>query len=109
MLVNQKQPSKPEDTFRPSLEEESKLCHEWVGEGNTQDLGAGTDGSREPPPTGDPIDYSPMESGWKMYSPRNPWRDADLVHCSTLNPVNNILGWEALTQEFSIKKIAVAE
>ena len=39
MLVNQEQPSDPEDTSRLRVEEESELCHEWVGEGNPQDLG----------------------------------------------------------------------
>jgi hypothetical protein len=51
-------------------------CVDW--EGNPQNLGEETDVSRETHPTGDPIVYSPMESGWKMYSPRNLWRDGDI-------------------------------
>ena len=89
--------------------EESELSQEWDEDRSPQSLREDTEGPRAPPPSGDPIKYSPMESGWKMYSPRHPWRDGALVQCSTPTPVHNIPGWEALTQEFSTKKIGVAE
>ena len=63
MLVNQEQTSDPEKDSRLGLVEESELSHEWDEDGNPQGLGEGTEGSRD----------SPMESGWKTYSPRNPW------------------------------------
>jgi hypothetical protein len=69
MLVNQKQTSDPEEDFRLRLVKKSELRHEWDEDGNPQVLGE--EGSQAlPPAAGDPIDYSPMESGLKMYSPR---------------------------------------
>ena len=63
MLVNQEQPSDPDDTSRKSTAEATELNQEGVEEGNPQESGAGMDDSREPSHTGDPIVYSPIESG----------------------------------------------
>ena len=109
MLVNQEQTNDPEEDPWHSWVEERELSQEWKEDGNPQGQREDTEGPHEPPPAGAPIEYYPMESGWKMYSPGNPWRDGTLVQCSTPTPVNNIPGWEALTQEFSAKKIRVAE
>jgi hypothetical protein len=49
MLVNQEQTKEPEDTSRPRLAEESELCHEWIEEGNPQDLGGGIQTAPESP------------------------------------------------------------
>jgi hypothetical protein len=82
----------------------------WVGWGREPTgLGGGYRRLPRAPSYGGPNSLLPMESGWKMYSSRKPWRDRDLVQCSTPNPVNNIPRWEALTQEFNTKMIAVAE
>jgi hypothetical protein len=99
MLVNREQPSEPEDTSWASTAEAPQPSQKEVGKGNQQEPGAGVD----------PTVYSPMESGWKMHTLSNPWRDGKLVQYPTPTPVNNIPGWEALTQEFNTKQIMVAE
>ena len=62
MLVNQEQTKDLEEDPRHSLVEESELSQEWEEDGNPQGQGADTEGSREPSPSGDSIEYSPMES-----------------------------------------------
>ena len=87
MVVNQEQTSDSVEDSRVGLVEVSELSHAWDEFGNPLGLGEGTAS-----PSGDPIDYPPMESGSKMYSSRNPWRDEALVQCSTPTPENNIPG-----------------
>ena len=63
MMVNQEQTNDSEEDSQHSLVEESELSQEWDEDGNPQGQGGDTEGSREPPPSGAPIEYSPMESG----------------------------------------------